>query len=402
VSCKLDRGVLVQYLGMSQKVAESLPVVVSFVFNEFTNDIRVLKQNRSLAQSGFHPRLMATQAKGLPDFEEREGIKIERVWTGPLSVLPLQLLFFWITCFWRCRRETLLHCNDLYALPIGAVIKIFNRRAKVVYDCHEHETEAHVYAGKPLLKWIAKVFERLFIRFADRVICVSLPIAKSYSQMYRIPQPELVLNCPDLKIEKRQNLFREKFGIASDKRIVLFQGEYRKGRGIELLIEGFRQFKDPRVVCVFIGYGPETAMVEQAAREESNIFVHPTVPSGIHMDYVRSADFGIHLMENTCLNHYYALPNKLFEYAMAGIPVIVSNMLEMARLTKENGIGFVLDRNEPQSLVKVLSEVVTIDPRDFESAVDGFRKRYNWQIEEKKFLSIYRDLSQINVPEVSL
>ncbi len=367
--------------------------VVSFVFNEFTNDVRVYKQCKSLLESGFEVLVAAVAAAGLANQEVKDGIKIRRLWISGIPVLPFQLMLYWIQCIWLYRKEKILHCNDLYALPIGAAIKVLSfRKAKLVYDCHEHETEAHVYFGKPILKRIAQFVERSLIGFADEVICVSQPIARAYSELYGIREPTLVLNCPELIVEPRKNLFREKFKISADTKIVLFQGEYRKGRGLEVLVEGFEKFNDPRVACVFIGYGPETPYIEEAARRSKNIFIHPTVPSGAHMDYVRSADVGVHLMENTCLNHYYALPNKLFEYAMAGIPVLVSNMLEMGRLTREHSIGFVLNDNTPDALVEQLKEIAVADLKVYDQAVDQFRRIYNWETQRQKFVALYQGL----------
>jgi hypothetical protein len=66
-----------------------------------------------------------------------------------------------------------------------------------------------------------------------------------------------------------------------------------------------------------------------------------------------SADYGLNITENTCLSRYYALPNKIFEYVMARIPIIVSNDYERGRFVKENQIGFVVENTEINSIKKL-------------------------------------------------
>lgn len=156
------------------------------------------------------------------------------------------------------KKEEIFHCNDLYALPPAYIIKkFFNKDVKIVYDCHEHETEAGVYLGKPLLKWLAKIFERKMIKAVDSVITVSDSIAQDYVRLYQIKKPHLVMNCPNYKRYRSFNLFREKFNIGEDKTLFLFQGEYLQGRGVEKLIEIFKELEkvNESLALILLVYG---------------------------------------------------------------------------------------------------------------------------------------------------
>jgi glycosyltransferase involved in cell wall biosynthesis len=77
---------------------------------------------------------------------------------------------------------------------------------------------------------------------------------------------------------------------------------------------------------------------------------------------------------------------------MAGIPVLVSNMLEMGRLTREHSIGFVLNDNTPDALVEQLKEIAVADLKVYDQAVDQFRRIYNWETQRQKFVALYQGL----------
>jgi hypothetical protein len=189
-----------------------MPKVINLLFNDFTNDNRVLKESRSLQKNGFQVELLATQFdKTLPREEDVEGIKVKRINVGHFKFLPLNLILFWIKAISRYRKEKIFHANDLYGLPPAYFIKkVFNKDAKIVYDCHEHETEAAIYVGKPILKKIASIFEEKMIYSADAVITVSESIAEEYEQIYGIKKPYLVMNCPYLRDYEGRDLFRDR------------------------------------------------------------------------------------------------------------------------------------------------------------------------------------------------
>ena len=130
--------------------------ITILLFNEYTNDIRVYKESNSLRKAGFKVHIVATLAKGLKKNEVVNGISIKRIKVDYRNIFLINLIVFWIKAIFKYRKSSIFHCNDLYTLPIGAAIKIlFNKNAKIVYDCHEHETEAYIYKRKPIIKYFA-------------------------------------------------------------------------------------------------------------------------------------------------------------------------------------------------------------------------------------------------------
>lgn len=370
--------------------------IINLLFNDFTNDNRVLKESRSLVKAGYEVELLATHFDSkLSNKETIEGIKVIRVNVGRLKLLPWNLIRFWIKAVTKYRKEKIFHCNDLYALPPAWFIKKFiSQDVKIVYDCHEHETEAQIYIGKPIIKLLAKLFERIMIYDADKVISVSTSIADDYVRLYDIERPKLVLNTPYYQEYKGYDLFRKELGIPKDKIIFLFQGGYISGRGIDSLLNIFEilEKENPQLVLAFLVYGKGKEELKKIVNNHNNMYWHEKVTPLVYMKYVSSADWGIYLMEDLCLNHQYALPNKIFDYALGGLPVVVSNLKEMSKFVKDNKIGYVVNPENIKETVAILKKIDSKTKTNFVQNLKNIAREYNWENQEKVLLNIYSSL----------
>ena len=111
------------------------------------------------------------------------------------------------------------------------------------------------------------------------------------------------------------------------------------------------------------------------------------------LDYTVSADVGLSLIENSCLSYYYCLPNKVFEYAMAGLPVIVSGLYEMRRIVEAYGIGAVMESETEAGLRSAMERIEAIGPQTLRRNLARFAETFNWEAQEKVLLDVYRRLS---------
>lgn len=372
--------------------------VINLLFNDFTNDNRVLKESRTLVNSGYDVTLVATHFdKKLPKEECIEGINVKRFNVGRIKLLPLNLILFWLIIIKNFRKESLFHANDLYALPPAYVIKkFFNKEAKIVYDCHEHETEANIYIRKPLIKKIAKICERIMIYSADSVITVSESIAKDYQEIYGITKPRLIMNCPHLRKYENKDLFRKELGITKDKTIFIYHGLYKKGRGVENLIEIFQEIEEKELnknlVLVLLTYGKGIENIKDMIKDTKNIYWRDKAPVNTYLNYVASADWGILLLENVCKSYNFAMPNKYFDFIMADLPVTVSNLKEMSRFTKKYGVGYVVDYKNKAKIIKTLVDIKPLDNEKYFSKLKVVQKKYCWEEQEKVLVDIYKNL----------
>lgn len=366
--------------------------VVSLVFGTCVNDSRVLKEAQSLKSAGFDITIAAVHEPLLKEEETLSGIDIKRI---KLKFTPngsygsrfinLEYLFNILRNF---KSIDIYHCNDLNTLFVGVFIKLLiNRNSKIVYDAHEYETERAGFSK--LQKTYAKLLEKFFIKYVDLVITVSESIANDYIKLYNIKKPTLVMNCPKFKDTSKSNIFRDKFGISQDKTIFLYQGLLTQGRGIEILLEYFKNEKNN--VIVFMGHGKLTGKVLSYSKKyPNNIYLHPSVPLDEVISHTASADFGIALIENICLSYYYCMPNKLFEFLMAGLPVIVSNSIEMKNFVNKNQVGIAMNTNNIEGLKEAINNIISLDKNKLIENVNNIKKSYSWEEQEKILINEYK------------
>jgi glycosyltransferase involved in cell wall biosynthesis len=367
---------------------------------EFTHESRVLKIVHSLLSAKLVD-VVFVAALHSPRLAKHETIKsnieVERfsLKTRNLSKVFFIQMFKYFEFLYRIYRNYqdkeigMINIHALALLPIGVFLKR-KYRAKLIYDAHELETEIEGLSG--LRKFFSKFLERIFIKQADLVVVVGDLIADWYENTYKIQRPLVVLNVPHYKEVQNRDILRNIFGITGDKKIFLYQGGLGKGRGIELILETFKVNRPANSVVVFMGNGPLENNIKNTARECDAIYFLSAVPVDEILDYTSSADYGIHVILNTCLNSNFCLPNKLFEYLMAEIPVIVSNMKEMAKVVKDNNIGVIAGNLTPQGIADVARELMGRDFFDLKKNIRIVKKKYNWEAQEKILVTAYRSL----------
>lgn len=367
---------------------------------ELRNESRILKEAISLAQSKTMDAVFisALHADGLlKDESFGPQIQVHRFALTTRKFgknLLIQLIKYFEFCFrvytsYRKKGINCINIHSLELLPLGVMLKKC-WKAKLVYDTHELETEKNGDAG--MRKKFGKWLERWLIKQVDMTIVVGENIADWYANTYRMPRPVVVLNAPLRRALQYRNHFREQLGIREDQKILLYQGGLALGRGVALILEAFKARTDDKVVAVFMGYGPLHKDIKVVAQSRSNIFYYPAVAPDVVLEYTASADIGISLIENTCLSYYYCMPNKLFEYAMAGIPVLVSNMKEMAALVEKNSMGAVIQEFTPPAINHAIDTLMAQDLMVLRSNAYATASQHAWEVQEATMLQAYAGL----------
>ncbi|WP_457592957.1 glycosyltransferase [Hydrogenimonas sp.] len=371
------------------------------------NESRLFKEVTSLANHRLFDRIIVAglHEEGLAEQEYlNKKVVLDRfvLKTRRLSrSLPFQLLKYVefasrVLTKYRDENVETVTVHMLALLPVGVLYKKMHG-AKLVYDAHEYETERNGLAG--LRKKLSKLVERWLIPYCDATIVVSGTIADEYKKLYpKLERPSVVLNTPFYKKVEKKDIFRKKLNIDEDRKIFLYQGALGTGRGIETLLEAFKKpiaeakngLKPP--VIIFMGYGPLEIEIKKAAKKYDNIFFHEAVSPDILLEYTGSADAGISMIEDCCLSYRYCLPNKIFEYMMVDIPVIVSDLPEMKRVVEENGVGVVAESNSVEGLREAVRKVCRMDMKLLRENIQRVKDVYNWQEQEKTLLKIYNEL----------
>ena len=370
-------------------------VISILVLNSFTHDNRVFKENISLLNKGYKTVVVAKYDKNLPQHEYISGIEVFRLklltknWPKNVFFKIIKYLEFIIKFLFLFNDADIYHCNDLEAFPLGFLVKfLFNRQAKIVYDAHEYEIEISVFNKYKRL--LLHFLEGALIKHADLVLTVSNSIACEYKRLYKINKPKLVLNCPKYEPIKKFYLLREELGIRNDQKIFLYQGALSAVRGLEKLLACFSKMNDDKNVVVFMGYGP---MEEEIKSWKSrNVFFHKAVTPRDLPAYTSSADYGVFICDNICKNFYYCLPNKLFEYLHAGLPVIVSDLYELSDFVERYKVGLVCRDTSIDTIQKVIDEILLLNYNELSKNALEISKRFCWENQEKVLITEYANL----------
>ena len=125
-----------------------------------------------------------------------------------------------------------------------------------------------------------------------------------------------------------------------------------------------------------MGYGEFESKIQSLSKSYNNIFFHEAVSPDVVLNYTASADVGIALIENTCLSYNFCMPNKLFEYAMSGLPVIVSDMIEMSNFVKTHQMGITIMNDTVENVNFTIDKLLSMDLNKLKQNA----KKAAWQI----------------------
>lgn len=366
--------------------------------SQFDNESRILKITSSLAKLNFFDKIYMI---GVLDSENKQKIEkvddvrtILRVNRFAGNVNSSTIIKTWKTLVWYInvllllKEEKILciNCHSLPVLPLCVFLKLLNKNSKLIYDTHELETETN--GLKWLKKIIYKVIEYLFINNANIIVVVSEGIAKWYQTNYKIQKPSVIENVP---IRQEIDLFDKKMlknrlGLNQEDILFIYQGNLSKGRGIEELLNIFSKEKSKYIV--FIGNGPLEYLVK--SNNSPNIFHINSVPMVDLIKFSIGADVGVSLTENTSLSYFYSLPNKIFEYLIAGLPIIISDLPEQKAILKKYSCGWCV--KDGQLLKKLVAEININDIRVNKNNVIKNTVNIGWHNEESKLVTIYNEL----------
>jgi glycosyltransferase involved in cell wall biosynthesis len=287
-------------------------------------------------------------------------------------------------------KPDIVHCHDTFALPAGRILKQ-ELGCRVVYDAHELESDKN--AQNAILSWATLRIEKICWKQVDLLISVSNSIIDWYMRNLGFKPSVLVLNAPamarasktDLTAQGHGTYFHEKYGIPAGSPVFVYLGLLSKGRGIEICLDAFAEGpKDAHVV--FIGFGALEQAITEYSGLHSNIHFHDAVPHDQVVALVRSADYGLCLIEKTSLSAYFCLPNKLFEYGFAGIPVLASRFPEMSRLVEQYSLGVCCDP-DPISVRAALGQLTKRRAIRVTTDITAL----SWEAQAARLTAAYRD-----------
>lgn len=334
------------------------PDLVFALTGRFDRNSRALKQVRVCTQMGLRVHVLALGE--VASRTTRDGNVTIEVLPKPAGGGPA----FFARVHWLFRAAAsrvsaaLYHASDLYALPALARVAT-QRGSKLTYDARECYPHVAATVGRPWVRRFWQVVEGQAIRRASAVFTVSTSIADHLTNTYRISRPDVLYNVPERQNVTSEGWLRQQLEIDAGTVIILHQGQMRKHRGCTVLVDAMRDVDG--AVLVFLGYGPLQAALEQQVQREDVTdrvrFLDAVSPDRL-LTITASGDVGVTMLEDVCLNHRYALPNKLFEYLMAELPVLASDLPEIRKVVVPHDVGRVVDPTDRTQLVETLQRMV--------------------------------------------
>lgn len=287
--------------------------------------------------------------------------------------------------------------HDLPMLPVAS--RAAQRQGGVlVYDSHELFAEQGFYA------WEAQMWTNIesgYIGKCDAVITVNESIAQELEKRYGLSHVYVVRNA-----EKKAGAFRRKteyfhhtFSLPLSARILLYQGGVISNRNLQTLVKGMEYLRDRDIHLVLLGDGESKPELERLAKVRGLadiVHFHHAVPQDELLGYTAAADAGIIPYQATCLNNMYCTPNKLFEYIIANVPIIATELPEITRILEGYGIGLVGDTSTPRNIANLIEQLFDNEKayEDYRDAVGLASDRINWEHEQSVLLDVYRGLHE--------
>ena len=271
--------------------------------------------------------------------------------------------------------------NDLDTLP-ACYLASKLKKATLIYDSHELFSEGPELQGRKFVQGFWRRLESIFLPRLKRAYTVSESIASYYNTKYKT-QFGVVRNVPEL----HQSKIVKKVTFPTTNKTVLYQGVLNPGRGIKPMIQALHLLKD--IDLVIIGYGKvehELKGFVKSEKLESRVCFLGRIPQDELPNYTRLADVGMVLEEPLGKSFEYSLPNKLFDYIHAELPILAGNMIEIKKVVEENNVGVIVKDYKPETIAEAVQKLLS-DKERYQQIKDQQKKiksEFCWENEQQK------------------
>lgn len=360
------------------------------VINDLVTDQRVHKVCTTLSSMGFAVTLVGRKQRASLPLSPREyrthrmKLLFEK---GVLFYSFFQVRLFFFLLF---RKSDVLVANDLDTLlPNYLASKL--KGIPLVYDTHEIFTEVPELVGHNFKQSVWRGVERWIFPKLKNVFTVNQSISDWYFDKYKV-RPLVVRNMPRKSGKAVVPATRAELELPENKKILILQGAgINVDRGSEELVAAMKYLHD--VVLLIVGSGDVISCLKEMVDTEKlhdRVILTGKVPQEKLQRYTMLADLGITLDKPTNINYRLSLPNKIFDYIRAGIPVLCSDLPEVARIVRDYKVGVVADSFDP----KVLAATITraLNSPEYNTWKSNTRKAAEelcWETDETNLRNVY-------------
>jgi glycosyltransferase involved in cell wall biosynthesis len=352
------------------------------------------KEGASLTRAGYRVTIVAPH----PHDAELSGITIKAVhkFTSRFARIVRTTWFIYREALRQ--RGDVYHFHDTTLIPVGWLLKLHGKR--VLYDVREdtpaviHDTYWIPHWARPTVAWALDMAEKLSRRMLDGIVAATPHIGQRFPGSKTV----VVQNFPLL-----DEAFPASCPYLERPPLVLYIGTIVASRGVLELIDAMDLLPETLQARLALGGEFEPSALEQQARQKPGW--KRTDYAGWQnrwgmLDLLSRALVGVVPLLPTP-NHMDSQPIKLFEYMLAGLPVVVSNLPRQGEIVKEAQCGLLVEPGQPQALAEAIQWLLE---HPEEAQAMGKRGRqavlqtYNWDSQAQLLLHLYRRVAGGWVP----
>lgn len=374
------------YLRNHKKDRKLKRVIVS-VINDLATDRRVDRTSGVLCNAGFDVLLVGRRKTDSIRLPERSYSthRMRLLWEKSFifyAEYNIRLFFFLLA-----NKADLLFSNDLdTALPNLLVAKL--KRIPVIFDSHEYFTETPEVAYRPFVKKIWNFIEKIIIREADECITVNNSIANLFLEKHK-RKFHVIRNISGELAQVQPADFKPDLPQNTD--FIILQGAgINVQRGAEEAVLSMK-FVD-KVKLLIIGGGDVLNDLKQLVIKnnlEEKVFFIPRQTPPMLRAYTSICKIGLSLDKDTNLNYHYSLPNKIFDYMHAGIPVLASPLPEIKYIVETFNIGSFISNHEPEHIAECINAMLDEKKQsEWRENCKTAANELNWKNESLKLKAI--------------
>jgi glycosyltransferase involved in cell wall biosynthesis len=400
---------------VTPSVAKDMSTILSpakvcmYVVGTARTDARVMRAATTLVEAGFAVTIVDVESERTrPVEEEIRGIRMKHLirpgWCvstrfKPWFLVKVAQMVIYSTLQLLHSPADIYHAHEERALLASYIVARL-RGKPLIFDAHELPlSEASVRRWRRLHALSTRILAWIVPRCAG-VITVSPPIAQEIRRRYRAPEVTLVRNVPTYRSVVRTDRLRHHLGLSPDVRLALYQGGLQPNRGLDRLIRA-APFLAPDIVIVLMGKAAKATQAQLEALIASEGFadrvkILPPVPYEELLDWTASADIGLNVLPpDYSLSIRWCLPNKLFEYLMAGLPVLSSPLDAVVDVIKTYDVGAIVSSLAPADIGAAINTMLADHSaltRMRRNALDAAQQEFCWEKERGQLIHLYHEI----------
>ncbi|MES2837308.1 MAG: glycosyltransferase [Bacteroidota bacterium] len=365
-------------------------IIVS-VTNDLSTDQRVNKVCNYLADNSIEVVLLGRKLKNsLPFNPNKFTSKRFRLLfnSGVLFYAEYNIRLFFYLLF---NKYDALLSNDLDTLPANYFANIFKRKL-LFYDSHEVFTEVPELTNNPFKRKIWLAFEKFIVPKLNNCYTVNQSIANYFEKNYKT-KFKVIKNLPNyFEINKRN---KSDLGLPEDKHIIVLQGAgININRGAEEAVLAMQHLEN--AVLLIMGSGDVVSKLKEMCIENNlfdKVLFKDKMPYQEMMKFTVCCTIGLSLDKPIGLNYQLSLPNKLFDYIQAQIPVLASDVVEVKAVLNKYNIGETINSWEPKDIASALKIIlINAEKEVYTQGLAKAKQDLVWEKQDVTLNEIYSPL----------